>query len=331
MFFSIVVPVYNVMSYVRACLDSLRAQSFTDWECICINDGSTDNSATVLEEYAGKDPRIRVVHKANEGVSCARNRALALVRGEYIGFLDADDVIDIDWLKTAHDLIVRNSLDLLRMNVQFWRAGRECPKTSVDACECVVHEGQAILRCVWPVIARCGFSVVLFANREKMGDVRFPAELKMREDVIFGLSLLHQMSRVGLSNYNGYFYRMREDSACHTSRTRGDIVDFAWRFWSEYNECSTRCIDPMYSRMLWIVIREWVIYAMPADRSQFDGMVANAVLPYVRDKGFRLRFVELRWRFAAFWFWLFGSFWATSWTLWFLRIVARLRGKVRQP
>lgn len=90
--FSIIIPVYNVAPYLRECLDSVLKQTFTDWEAICVDDGSTDGSGAILDEYAAKDKRFRVIHQANAGVSAARNRALEEIKGEWVGFLDADDV-----------------------------------------------------------------------------------------------------------------------------------------------------------------------------------------------------------------------------------------------
>lgn len=90
-FISIVIPVYNAAEYLPACLDSLLAQSFTDWEAICVNDGSKDGSLTILQQYAAKDARIRVIDKPNGGVSTARNAALDAACGQYLCMVDADD------------------------------------------------------------------------------------------------------------------------------------------------------------------------------------------------------------------------------------------------
>lgn len=90
--FSIIVPVYNVAPYLRDCLDSVLAQTCGDWECVCVDDGSTDGSAAVLDDYAAKDARFRVVHKKNEGVAIARNTALDIIKGDWFLFLDSDDV-----------------------------------------------------------------------------------------------------------------------------------------------------------------------------------------------------------------------------------------------
>ena len=93
MLFSVIIPVFNSSDKLPFCLDSLAAQTCIDWEAVCVDDGSTDMSLTILEEAAKGDSRIRVLHKANGGVASARNLALEHVRGEWIVFLDADDVL----------------------------------------------------------------------------------------------------------------------------------------------------------------------------------------------------------------------------------------------
>lgn len=93
---SIIVPVYNVAEYLPQCLDSLVAQTYENIEIIAVDDGSTDGSGTILDEYAARDARVRPVHIENDGVSNARNVGLSLVRGEFVGFVDSDDWVDTD-------------------------------------------------------------------------------------------------------------------------------------------------------------------------------------------------------------------------------------------
>ena len=92
--FSIVIPVYNVEQFLSDCLDSVLAQSFSDWETVCVNDGSTDGSAAILEEYAIRDRRIRIITQANGGLSAARNAGIKVAKGDYILFLDSDDWLE---------------------------------------------------------------------------------------------------------------------------------------------------------------------------------------------------------------------------------------------
>ena len=89
--FSIIIPVYNVAPYLRECLDSVCAQTLTDWECICVDDGSTDSSPAILDEYAAKDKRIKILKQENAGSGYARNKALDMACGCYICFMDPDD------------------------------------------------------------------------------------------------------------------------------------------------------------------------------------------------------------------------------------------------
>ncbi len=93
---TIIVPVYNVEAYVRKSLQSIADQTFTDWECIVVDDGSTDGSGAICDEFAAHDPRFRVIHQENKGLSGARNTGLAVAHGPYIGFLDSDDYIHPD-------------------------------------------------------------------------------------------------------------------------------------------------------------------------------------------------------------------------------------------
>lgn len=100
---SVIVPVYNVEKYLRRCLESIINQSFADIEIICVNDGSTDGSKAVLEEYAAKDRRIIVLNKPNGGLSSARNAGLELAGSEYIGFVDSDDWIESSTYELAYN------------------------------------------------------------------------------------------------------------------------------------------------------------------------------------------------------------------------------------
>ena len=98
---TVIIPVYNVEQYLRDCLDSMLNQTMSDWEAICVNDGSIDGSAIILEEYARKDERIKVIEQSNGGLSAARNAGMKVAKGDYVLFLDSDD-----WLEP-------NALDVL--------------------------------------------------------------------------------------------------------------------------------------------------------------------------------------------------------------------------
>ena len=112
MLFSIIIPVYNVEPYLRECLDSVLAQTFDDWEAVCVNDGSTDGSALILEEYTFRDARFKVIAQPNGGLSAARNTGMKVASGEYVLFLDSDDWLEINTLEILNDNLQPQTSDL---------------------------------------------------------------------------------------------------------------------------------------------------------------------------------------------------------------------------
>ena len=110
---SVIIPIYNVEKYLRRCLDSVKNQTFPDWEAICVNDGSPDNSAEILEEYAKKDARFKIVNKENGGLSDARNAGMAVASGKYILYLDSDDFIHPQTMEIAYSLALRDGADIV--------------------------------------------------------------------------------------------------------------------------------------------------------------------------------------------------------------------------
>lgn len=109
---SIIIPVYQVETYLRQCLDSILSQTFQDWEAICIDDGSLDQSGVILDEYASRDDRFRVEHRANGGVSSARNEGFRLARAPYIAMVDSDDWVEPNMLATLYEAIERDHSDM---------------------------------------------------------------------------------------------------------------------------------------------------------------------------------------------------------------------------
>lgn len=111
---SIIIPVYNVEKYLSGCLDSIISQTFSDFEIICINDGSTDESLRVLQEYKNKDNRIKIIDKQNEGSGIARNLGLSIATGEYVYFVDSDDWLeDNTVLEKIYNAAEKDVLDIL--------------------------------------------------------------------------------------------------------------------------------------------------------------------------------------------------------------------------
>lgn len=117
---SIIIPVYNTEKYLKQCLDSIINQTFEDFECICVNDGSTDNSLTILQEYSKKDNRIKIINQKNSGSSVSRNNGIKQALGQYVSFIDADDWITDNYLEILYNKIIETDADIVRASFKFY-------------------------------------------------------------------------------------------------------------------------------------------------------------------------------------------------------------------
>lgn len=110
---SVIIPAYNVERYIVRCLNSLQAQTLQDWEAVCVDDGSTDRTPQILDEFAAQDPRIRVIHQTNSGVSAARNRAVQDIRGKYCLIMDSDDFLHPQLMEICTHFAEQDGSDLV--------------------------------------------------------------------------------------------------------------------------------------------------------------------------------------------------------------------------
>ena len=115
---SIIVPVFNGEKYLSQCIDSVLAQRYTDWELLLIDDGSTDGAAALCDSYAA-DPRIVVVHQPNSGAAAARNKGIAMARGEWVAFVDSDDYIEKNAYSTMMEVMSREGADIVECAFSF--------------------------------------------------------------------------------------------------------------------------------------------------------------------------------------------------------------------
>ena len=115
---SVIIPVYNVERFLKKCLESVINQTLSDLEIICINDGSTDKSLSILNSFAQKDNRIIVINQDNQGQSCARNAGLSIATGKYIGFVDSDDWIDLDFYEKLYKAAKKYDADIAAAGIK---------------------------------------------------------------------------------------------------------------------------------------------------------------------------------------------------------------------
>lgn len=201
---SIIVPVYKVEQYLRRCLDSIEAQTFTDWECILIDDGSPDNSGVICDEYVANDTRFRVIHQENKGVSAARNAGLDVARGEWIGFVDSDDWIEPEMYEYLYEDLLKIESDCVVCG--FYGEKRRRVKKTFST-------RQALRMIFLPVpIGFGGYSVLRLISAEKIGNTRFDSTVSYMEDTKFFYDVFSKCSKVFWDNEPLYHYERRNDS-----------------------------------------------------------------------------------------------------------------------
>ena len=242
--FSIIVPVYNVAPYLRECLDSVLAQTYPNWECLCVDDGSTDDSGAILDEYAQKDSRFRVFHKKNGGVSSARNLALDNATGEWVGFLDGDDVWTPYLLtEVTQAAVPNNNVDVVGFKT----------KDFISHSQCFLKENIATLgpskmsdlrTTLNSTEMTCTFAGKIYRN-EIVRDIRFQYYV-IGEDLLFLTQCMLKVNWQITLDYVGYGYRQRNGSASHSSICATEQLDFL-RHTTDILRCfskTTKLISP---------------------------------------------------------------------------------------
>ena len=214
---SIIVPVFKAEKYLNRCIDSILAQTFTDWELLLIDDGSPDRSGDICDEYAKKDIRIRVFHKKNGGVSSARNLGLYNVQGEYVTFVDSDDWIDVNTLNVCFSQIEIYDLDILQFS--YTRNERKLGNVlDFESHVCTLKDyinEKKLLLCVGGTI----FSVDVI----KQNHIRFNEKMKLAEDQLFVLSCMELSKRIMRIPNILYYYYDNPCSATNNERSE-DLI-----------------------------------------------------------------------------------------------------------
>ena len=217
---SLIIPVYNVEDYLPKCLDSVLCNDYPNLEIICIDDGSTDHSAAILQHYAEKDPRFRIIQQESKGVSAARNVGLSAATGELIAFLDADDWLHPRFFQVLAYYQKIHDADIVVSERQHVFPGDQVVSQSIDNWErgkYRVISGREMMR---DHMAKAFVWGRLF-RRELLDGQRFPEGIALGEDRMFNLSLVssHPNMRVLRLPQRMYYYVSRENSAVGTATT----------------------------------------------------------------------------------------------------------------
>lgn len=212
---SIIVPIYNVESYLPRCIDSILSQSFTDFELILVDDGSPDRCGTICDEYAVKDERIRVIHQENARVSAARNAGLDIARGEWIAFVDSDDWIHKDYLR----ILLSGALDDTEIVVCGYQITSNDEETDSDYVKAVftsetfdeAYSDHIFQTRSWGRLIR----------RNAIGGSRYIPGTEPSEDACFNELFFRRNMKIRVTDAKLYYYFMRPNSAVHKPMGRG--------------------------------------------------------------------------------------------------------------
>lgn len=208
---SIIVPVFNLESYLSRCLDSIIQQSYQNIEVIVVNDGSTDNSGEICEAFKRKDNRIRIFHKKNGGVSAARNLGLEHASGAYIGFVDGDDYITADMYDFLLTLSTSHNADIASCSYYIVDNGRLTEGKGIHK-SCVLTKEQGIIRC----IRKQDFFGAIWSHLYKRSCIRnlwFEPRLKRSEDYYFNFLAYCNSEKTVHKGEPKYYYVSRDNSA----------------------------------------------------------------------------------------------------------------------
>ena len=223
---SVIVPIYNVEKYLEKCINSIVFQTYKNIEILLIDDGSTDKSSYICEEWKKRDSRINVVHKANGGLSDARNCGLNIASGEYVCFIDSDDYIENDYIEKLYKILIENKLRVSQCGINYinendkklkqigYRTdivlkGREIIK---DSCDKHFIENEV----VWNRL----YDIKIFEN------LRFPKG-KIHEDEYITYKILYNEDKIAITAECLYKYRQSNNSIMRSKYSIKKFRDFS--------------------------------------------------------------------------------------------------------
>lgn len=257
---SVIIPFHNTENYIKESLDSVLNQTFKDIEVICINDKSTDNSLSIVEKYAKKDGRIKIVNlDEKSGQSTARNRAMEIAKGKYISFIDSDDRIDLDAYEKAYDFINEYDQDMVVFNakridpykkiIESDLHQKAIPKEKI--IETSIHQHNELIydTCVWNKLIKADFI--------RKNNFRF-IDGRIYEDMLYSMQMYCSSKSVGVLPDVYYYWRIRRIEERSTTQKRTETKNIADRVFItrkiielfKSDEESEKLIEPLNDKLL---------------------------------------------------------------------------------
>lgn len=235
---SVIIPVYNVEKYLRQCVESVLTQTYSDFEVILIDDGSTDGSPKICDSLAAADHRISVVHTPNSGPSAARNTGIRKACGEFITFIDSDDAVSPYYLQTLHSLLRESGADMAQTGFTYINESESPAErhslTDISTWKNIVTDSDTALANMLyqrelPTASACG----------KLYHTDFLRKIEFTEGIIYedleiSYRIISRLKKVAVKNIKHYYYRSNPASILHTvSERRADVLDVTEKIYDD--------------------------------------------------------------------------------------------------
>lgn len=313
---SVIVPIYNVEEYLEECLDSVVAQTFSDWEMILVDDGSTDGSGEIAEKYAQKYDNIFVIHQANEGLSAARNTGLNVAKGEYVYFLDSDDYILDSTLQIVYETAKKNCAELVIFNGINFEYDHNSPKNVIYTNKLVdefkswnnvldgkqifakmIEESSLLLCCV----------PLQFVRRDIIikNNLSFKQGI-LHEDNLYSFWLLMSINSGIIIDDVLYMRRLRGDSITNTRISVNNVRSWCIIFDEIINWCNNGKADEKtkeyiykYLRFFFMDIVQYYCYLKRKDRKELKIQYRSVLEKAKQNKYLNSRDVKIICKFRG--------------------------------
>lgn len=222
---SVIIPVYNVEIYLRRCIESILHQTYTNLEIILIDDGSTDASGSICDEYQKTDNRIIVIHKENEGLSAARNNGIEICKGKYITFIDSDDYVEENYVQVLYNTLKKYNVRLaIADNRVCYDSGKEFNNSTYE--EYTLTEKEELEKMLWGERDLDNGAWTKLYERSLFEKIRYPIG-KLYEDTATTYKIFDQCDMIGINSMPIYNYMKRKSSItqCEFNEKKLQLID----------------------------------------------------------------------------------------------------------
>lgn len=274
---SVIIPAYNIEDYIGRCLDSIISQTYKNLEIIVVDDGSRDYTGEILDNYAKKDRRIKVIHKENGGVSSARNKGIEAAEGDYIGFIDGDDLIEPEMYKTLVDLLEEENVDIAHCGYQmvfpdridyYHNTGKKKIQTTEEGLKDLLS-GEMI---------EPGLVNKLY-KKELIKNCRLNETVKINEDLLMNYQLFKLSQKSVYYDITPYSYMIRSSSATGANSLITKREDSL----RVLNQIKDDCIN---NNLLSIIYKRYIYLLMAICR---DGLKDKSYMKYQKKQRKQLK------------------------------------------